>query len=322
MSSVAFIDNGSGMVPQMARYTLTWGGGTHFDEPDFIGKFGFGLPNASINQTRRTLVYTRTQSNERFRRACLDIDTYREFDRQTIPAEEESDLPDFVERYASEAGIDLDHGTVVVWEKPDRLTYRTPAKLKEHLLSDFGVVYRYLIMRGTAPLDILVDGTRVEPVDPLFLMPEGRLYVSPEEGGAECTFDETIPVYSYIDENTGHLHLERIEDEAQLDRITGLLQLVTSTIRVRIARLPLGFARGTGQDKSDKTDAYRRLRFVSLDAACPLYVPAGKLRRWTPFPKLTRTLAKDWDVGLCYRAMHIIGALRFALVPILMMFLE
>ena len=102
------------------------------------------MPNASIHQTRRTLVYTRTQSNERFRRACLDIDTYREFDLQTIPAEEESDLPDFVERYASEAGIDLDHGTVVVWEKPDRLTYRTPAKLKEHLLSDFSVLYRYL----------------------------------------------------------------------------------------------------------------------------------------------------------------------------------
>src|SRR5690242_13151593 len=41
VSSVAFIDNGAGMLPKMARFALSWGGGTHFDDPDFIGKFGF-----------------------------------------------------------------------------------------------------------------------------------------------------------------------------------------------------------------------------------------------------------------------------------------
>lgn len=55
VSAVAFIDDGSGMVAKMARYALSWGGGTHFDDPDFIGRFGFGLPNASINQTRRVV---------------------------------------------------------------------------------------------------------------------------------------------------------------------------------------------------------------------------------------------------------------------------
>src|SRR5438105_80904 len=41
VDAVAFIDNGSGMLPQMARYALTWGGGTHFDDPSGIGRFGF-----------------------------------------------------------------------------------------------------------------------------------------------------------------------------------------------------------------------------------------------------------------------------------------
>src|ERR1039458_6423732 len=50
VSSVAFIDDGAGMLPPMSRFALSWGGGTHFDAPNFIGKFGFGLPNASINQ--------------------------------------------------------------------------------------------------------------------------------------------------------------------------------------------------------------------------------------------------------------------------------
>src|SRR5689334_18923215 len=31
VKSVAFIDNGPGMLPEMARYALSWGGGTHFD---------------------------------------------------------------------------------------------------------------------------------------------------------------------------------------------------------------------------------------------------------------------------------------------------
>src|SRR3989442_3603504 len=47
VSAVAFIDNGSGMLPEMARFALSWGGGTHFDDPDTMGKFGFRLPNAS-----------------------------------------------------------------------------------------------------------------------------------------------------------------------------------------------------------------------------------------------------------------------------------
>ena len=58
ITAVAVIDNGSGMIPKMAQYALSWGSGTHFDDPGFIGKFGFGLPNASINQTRLVEVYT------------------------------------------------------------------------------------------------------------------------------------------------------------------------------------------------------------------------------------------------------------------------
>src|SRR5205807_904123 len=58
VTAIAFIDNGSGMIPEMIRYALTWGGGTHFDDHEFIGRFGFGLPNSSINQTRCVEVYS------------------------------------------------------------------------------------------------------------------------------------------------------------------------------------------------------------------------------------------------------------------------
>src|SRR5690348_8170773 len=35
VTSVAFLDDGSGMLPEMGRYALSWGGGTHFDDPNF-----------------------------------------------------------------------------------------------------------------------------------------------------------------------------------------------------------------------------------------------------------------------------------------------
>ena len=37
VSAIAFIDDGPGMTPKMARYSLTWGGGTHHEDPVKIG---------------------------------------------------------------------------------------------------------------------------------------------------------------------------------------------------------------------------------------------------------------------------------------------
>src|SRR5229473_5624924 len=98
--SIAFIDNGSGMLSRMARYALTWGGGTHFDDPKFIGKFGFGLPNSSISQARRVEVYTRTAPSEPFSKTYLDIDELAvPFGLQSIPSPIDAELPDFVQHY-------------------------------------------------------------------------------------------------------------------------------------------------------------------------------------------------------------------------------
>lgn len=86
ISAIAFIDNGSGMIPKMAQYALSWGAGTHFDEPDFIGKFGFGLPNASINQTRLVEVYTKVAGSPTVTKAWLDARDVKDHGLQAIPA--------------------------------------------------------------------------------------------------------------------------------------------------------------------------------------------------------------------------------------------
>lgn len=243
LNAVAFIDNGSGMLPGMARFALSWGGGTHFDDPEFIGKFGFGLPNASINQTRQVEVYTRTKGSEPFTKAWLDISDYTgEGSEQAIKAPIQSDLPDFVKSYVERTGFELQHGTVIVWQEPDRLSYSSGAQLKQHLLDDFGVTYRYLLK----DFELVVEGTRVEMVDPLFLDPAGRFYRKPEDGGAAVAWDNgPMAVRYYRDAESGETHFGRVEKPEDLED-AGLI--AAGAIHVRVVRFPLGFVVGRDQE--------------------------------------------------------------------------
>jgi hypothetical protein len=212
VSAIAFIDDGSGMIPDMIRYALTWGGGTHFEDSDFIGKFGFGLPNASINQTRRVEVYSRTAKGEPLMRAVLDITRVNKFGVQSIPEPEQADLPEFVAAYLERRKVALTHGTVVVWHKPDRVTYKRPASLKEHLVDDFAVTYRYLLKNPVSNPDginLVVEGVEVGPVDPLFLLPGARYYMPTEQGGAAVSQASSVVVRYFRDEETGETHPRR-----------------------------------------------------------------------------------------------------------------
>lgn len=244
VTAIAVIDNGSGMLPKMVRYALTWGGGTHFDDHEFIGRFGFGLPNSSINQTRRVEVFSRVTGEAPLVRGVLDITNPSQYGAQSIPEPEEAALPAFVQAYAKKHDLDLTHGTVVVWQRPDRLTYKKAATLREHLLEDFGVTYRYHLKNEVTNPDglvLIVDGSEVGPVDPLFLTPGARLYVPEDQGGAIKAEEVSIAVRYWEDPDTGERHLSRIEDPAD---IAGAVEdgATVGAIKVTVARLPKGFA--------------------------------------------------------------------------------
>lgn len=258
VSAVAFIDNGSGMIPQMARYALSWGAGTHFDDPGFIGRFGFGLPNASINQTRLVEVYTKTADAAEITKAHLSIGEFADHGVQTIPPPQTpAVLPDFVQAYLDRHGMGFDHGTVVVWVRPDRLSARGDATLREHLVDDFGVTYRYLL----DDLELVVADTRVQPIDPLFLDPKGLWYVPTDQGGAELSREWNIPVKYFRDPDTGGLHLAKVKDPTELDPADENL-LATGTIHVRVSRFPKGFAQESkgGMEHSQKRFEIRKSR--------------------------------------------------------------
>src|SRR5688572_22789166 len=55
---VSIFDNGGGMDPFTLRQALRFGGSTRFGDRGGLGRYGMGLPNASLSQARRVTVYT------------------------------------------------------------------------------------------------------------------------------------------------------------------------------------------------------------------------------------------------------------------------
>ena len=277
------------MLPLMARYALSWGGGTHFNDHDFIGKFGFGLPNASINQTTKVIVYTRTQASDPITVVELDLDAFDEHGLQSIPNPTEGNLPNFVTEALKRLNREFGTGTVVVWDKPDRLTYRMAAELKSHLIDDFGSTYRNHLKDFT----LTVDGTEVEAVDPLFTSPDMKYYLPENECGAQITFEKSIPLRYFVDEGTGGRHLSKPENDEDLEK-NGETTIATGAAHVRVVRFPVGFAESKGKKKADLTDAHRRWE-VRKSRRGMCFVRAGReIETVDAFPRS----AKDQASGL------------------------
>lgn len=296
--AIAFIDNGSGMLPKMARYALSWGSGTHFDEPGFIGKFGFGLPNASINQTRHVEVYTKTADAPSITKATLDARQVKTHGLHTIGEPEEAVLPDFVQAYLDKAGMPFDHGTVVVWVQPDRLTYKTPSLMREHLLDDFGVTYRYLLN----DVEIHVDKSKVEAVDPLFLTPYARYYVEEAKGGAEESASYHLAVKYARNPLTGQFELTRVEDLSEIDPADPDLE-AAGAIFVRVARFPYGFAEAATKGQKGSTDANRRFEIRKTRRGMSFVRAGREIETVDVFPKSSKDQAKglgNWPLLQSY----------------------
>lgn len=298
IKSIAFIDNGPGMLPKMAQYALSWGSGTHFDDPSFIGKFGFGLPNASINQTRLVEVYTKTADASEISKTILDARDVAQHGTQTIGDPQSAELPEFVQTYLDRAGLSFDHGTVVVWVDPDRISYRTPALMKEHLVDDFGVTYRYLLQDA----EIIVDGTKVLPVDPLFLTPGARYFLEEEKGGAKMETDYNIPVKYSRDPETGQMELSRVEDELELDKDDPDME-AAGAIYVRISRFPYGFAEAPKKGQKAASDAHRRFETRKSRRGMSFVRAGREIETVDVFPKSIKDHAKglgDWPLLQSY----------------------
>lgn len=190
-TKLAIIDDGHGMSPKMVRACLIWGAGTRGENRSGFGKYGYGLPSASISQCYRVVVYSKVSGGD-WHRAYLDVNEIRQGDRKwlkgnriSMPEEVQEEPPAFVVHYLNHEGRwdSFDHGTVVVWEEldPQRIDYRRREDLRNKLVTDLGVIYRNFLL--ATPMT--VDGKPVQPCDPLFVTEGFRYYDLDEDRATE-----------------------------------------------------------------------------------------------------------------------------------------
>lgn len=177
LGSIAVIDNGHGMEPEMIRAAVLWGGTHRQNDRSGLGRFGFGLPSAAVSITRRFEIYSKVKGTE-WCRVCVDLDDicsgkHTNDDGLVIaPDMEKAMLPDWVASALRKRTLDC--GSVVVLVSPDRLStgFRKPNGFHTKMMEHLGLIYRGILNRCA----LYVGEQRVQPVDPLFVDPNARFY--------------------------------------------------------------------------------------------------------------------------------------------------
>ena len=185
IDEIIIADDGTGMSAAMLQNSLQFGYTTNDNMEEVIrsrrkGKFGYGLPNASISQCQRVDVYS-WQEPSNINTIYLDLDEVERNKSITMPEIRAIDIPG---HYKDALG-DLigKRGTIVAWTKLNRLSHIRGESLFNSSDELLGRLYRYLIEAGKKIIFkvfeynpqqrkyIEQDGDRyIKSNDPLFLM--------------------------------------------------------------------------------------------------------------------------------------------------------
>jgi Histidine kinase-, DNA gyrase B-, and HSP90-like ATPase len=175
---ISIVDNGCGMDPFTLRQALRFGGSTRFGDRSGLGRYGMGLPNASLSQARRVTVYTWQSPSAPARTGCsarsntrasrvykshLDVDEIVRREMTDVPRPELVKNPP-----PSCVGAS---GTLVQWSQCDRLENRRVSTLVRKLETELARRFRHYLWRG---LRIRINGDTIKPIDPLYLHANAR----------------------------------------------------------------------------------------------------------------------------------------------------
>ncbi len=155
---VAVVDDGSGMDRRTLIQAMRFGGSSRFNSREGLGRFGMGLPNSSLSQARRVVVYS-WQKSSAPQYTYLDVEEIASGTMVKVPDPLRVKLPGWLGERDSVSG------TVIVWESCDRLDHRRISTIERKLVSALGRIFRHYIWAG---IKIDINGQVVAAIDPLF----------------------------------------------------------------------------------------------------------------------------------------------------------
>ena len=194
---LAILDNGQGMTREELIEAMRPGGLGPLQKrpPQDLGRFGLGLKTASFSQCRSLTVIS--QKEGELTAGQWDLDQME--DRWNLRLLRQLDKVPFADRLGESSG------TLVVWEKLDRLctSGADQSSVRDAFLKHVEMVrrhlslvfHRYLEEKRTAALKILINHESIPPFDPYF-----RTYEATQRLPEESIFvrDAHIAVKSFI----------------------------------------------------------------------------------------------------------------------------
>lgn len=212
VSEISVWDNGEGMDAETLLAAMQFGGGTHRNDNQGMGKFGMGLPNSSISQCKRVEVWS-WQNNDFPYYTYLDVDEMKTGNLEEVPIPEERDIPEEYSKIFFSSRPKS--GTLIVWSNLDKLNWKTGKSIYRHCESLVGRMYRNFICDENIIIESItykrginndlhvVERTAFKANDPMYLKKETSLPDLPGSYKNEAFFEqfdqEKIPV-EYFDE--------------------------------------------------------------------------------------------------------------------------
>ena len=147
LSELAIFDDGVGMDKETIESALAVGFSRNKEDPNGIGKFGFGMTVGSISQCYRVEVYS-WQNNGPIYHTYIDLKHLLDSGSQSIPEiVEVKDIPLIHEHSHSDGLLKKESGTLVRWLDldPDKVRYKTSKGVYNYLHAELGRIYRHFL---------------------------------------------------------------------------------------------------------------------------------------------------------------------------------
>lgn len=212
---VAILDDGDGMAADELTNAMRHGS-TNPNDPRAshdLGRFGLGLKTASMSQCRKLTVISKKNGSIHAR--CWDLDYLQSLVEGKwvvlVPDKTELEPLPLYNKLAEQ-----EKGTLVIWQSLDRMMSGSTRPEEEMttrmsgLLHHLGFVFHRFSQKegGAEPVNILVNGVQVKPMDPFL---KDNSFRQPLEGQEIRVRDVVIAVKPYVLPPISHLSPEEIE---------------------------------------------------------------------------------------------------------------